>query len=341
MLKLKKHAELRSLNTFDIDSAAKVLIELNSLKCVLEAISFISSFKQRMVLGHGSNVLFIGNYEGLIIYPQIFGIDLLKETDEFAYISVGASQSWHEFVCYSIKNGWFGLENLAKIPGTVGAAPIQNIGAYGVEVCQFIDQVDFVDLSSGKQLSLTNSGCHFGYRDSFFKQAPVGKYLITRVIFKLRKRPQLCLDYGPLAEFFKSKHFVTPEQVLSRVCQVRAEKLPDPLVLPNAGSFFKNPIVTESKYEKLKGAYPDLVSFKVKQGVKLAAAWLIEKAGFKGIKDEGVGVHQHQALVLVNYGEKDGKKIWQLAQRIQSKIMQQFDVMLEVEVRVVGNETIS
>lgn len=344
--KINVQVELQALATFNVKASASHFLTLSSLESTLDHLSEIQRYSKRLILGGGSNILFVGDYQGLVLFPQIFGIELLSENQDFYRVSVGASENWHDFVIYSNQQGWYGLENLALIPGTVGAAPIQNIGAYGIEVKKFIHQVECVDLNSGEKFLLDNQACCFGYRDSIFKQAGQGKYLVTRVELDLYKEPNLCLNYEPLKTEFSNKIDITAKQVLDRVCQLRQEKLPDPKVLPNAGSFFKNPVVSTAEFERLKASYPNIVAYPdvyldekglSKKGFKLAAAWLIDQAGFKGYREGQIGVHEHQALVLVNYAEEAGDKIWCLAQKIQEVVKKKYQVVLEPEVRIEGS----
>lgn len=336
---VKTQVELKKLTTFKVSATASHFLSLNSVNAAVAAIDQIKAYQDKMVLGGGSNVLFVGDYQGLIIYPQLFGIQLIDETEEQVRVSVAASENWHDWVLHSNKKGWYGLENLALIPGTVGAAPVQNIGAYGVEVRQFIHQVECIDLTSGEVLLLTNAQCEFDYRDSFFKRAGQGKYLVTRVEFNLKKQPDLCLSYRPLAEHFKFQDEVSAKGVIDRVCHIRQQKLPNPNELPNAGSFFKNPVVSKEHYEILKRDHPEIVAYPMEEGFKLAAGWLIEQAGYKGMREGDIGVHCEQALVLVNYGEDDGAKIEQLANKIQQGIWNKFKVELEPEVRIEGQDS--
>ncbi len=339
MSELVTQVELQPLNTFSVKAIAQSFIQVDSVESVIENLSLIQTFEQRFILGGGSNLLLVGEYDGLIIYPQFFGITVVAEEENQVRVRVGASQNWHEFVEYSLNNGWYGLENLALIPGTVGAAPVQNIGAYGVEVKQFIHKVTGINLVNGQVQEMTADECEFDYRDSVFKREGQGLFLITSVEFNLKKIPELCLNYRPLKEFFQNQPSVTPGEVMSKVCEIRREKLPDPLVLPNAGSFFKNPVVTKVKYEDLLKKYPDIVAYPADEHMKLAAGWLIEQAGLKGFTLGKVGVHKHQALVLVNYGESDGNQILRLAQKVQTEIYGLFKVRLEPEVRVIGESS--
>ncbi|TQV85608.1 UDP-N-acetylmuramate dehydrogenase [Aliikangiella coralliicola] len=333
---MQSKTSLKKYNTFNVEACAEHFIKVDSVAQLMEQLPVIQKFSQRLVLGGGSNILFVGDYPGLIIFPQIFGIDIVKEDNDSVRVSVGASENWHQFVLNMTKKGWFGLENLALIPGTVGASPVQNIGAYGVEVKQLIYRVEYVDLDTGELKTLNNEECQFAYRDSLFKRAGQGRFLVTRVEFDLQKHPQLHLSYQPLAEFFNGKSGVSPQNVLDRVCEIRQAKLPDPEQIPNAGSFFKNPVVSHSEFSQIKEKFPKVVSYPTDNGIKLAAGWLIDKAGYRGMRQGNVGVHSAQALVLVNYSESNGAKLWQLAEKIQADIYQLYGVSLEPEVRVEG-----
>lgn len=337
MLQTSKQVELKSLTTFAVSAKAADFIQLDSLESIQASIPQINRFSKKLILGGGSNILFIGDYQGLIIYPRLFGIDVIRENEDSVRISVGASENWHNWVLFSNQQGWYGLENLALIPGTVGASPVQNIGAYGVEVKQLIHQVEYIDLATGEKKLASNQQCTFEYRDSFFKRAGQGRYLVTRVEFNLSKKANLNLSYKPLKDFFNGNDNITAKDVLDRVCQIRNEKLPDPKQLANAGSFFKNPVVSQSLYQKIKDEYPDAVAYQAESGFKLAAGWLIENAGYKGKRVGDIGVHKEQALVLVNYDESDGNKIKQLSEQIQRVIFEKYNVELEAEVRIEGD----
>ncbi len=336
---VSSNKSLSKLTTFKVEAKAAHFIQIDSVDQLMDVAQVIAGYPNRFVLGGGSNVLLVGDVDGLVIYPQLFGIEILEDSTDWVRLSVAASENWHQFVCYCLQQGYHGIENLALIPGTVGAAPVQNIGAYGVEIEQFIESVECFDLVENKLLKLTHEQCEFGYRDSLIKRAGQGRYLVTRVVLKLSKLFSPELSYSPLAQFFE-KHPVTPEALFKRVCDVRQTKLPDPEKLANAGSFFKNPVISEQQYLSLKAKFPQLVAFPVSQAgaqsYKVAAGWLIENAGFKGKQFQGVGVHTEQALVLVNYSESDGGKIWQLAETIMQAITQRFDITLEPEVRVLG-----
>lgn len=343
MSNLRSQVDLKTLNTFAVSAKAKQFLTLEDNTAITKALPVIQKHSKRLILGGGSNLLFTSDFDGLVIFPQIFGIQVISQDEQSVLLSVGASENWHEFVLSSIKKGWFGLENLALIPGTVGASPVQNIGAYGVEVKQFIECVECVDLQTGESLVFKNQDCRFAYRDSFFKQAEFGRYLITHVQFRLLKVPQLNLTYKPLADFFKDKTDlasmdVTPMDVAQEVCKIRSQKLPDPKRLANAGSFFKNPVVSASQYERLQQSFPDIVAYPAGSDYKLAAGWLIDQAGLKGYRDGDVGIHEHQALVLVNYSGTSGQALLALAKKVQDIVAEKYDVHLEAEVRVIGDD---
>ncbi len=340
MSQILSNIALDQLNTFQVKANAASFLQINSERQLKDCCGEISKFDQRFVLGGGSNLLFIGDYSGLVIYPQLKGIKILTENDDQVTLRVAASEVWHEFVCFCLDKGYFGLENLALIPGTVGAAPVQNIGAYGVEVESFISQIKCFDLNQGEFISLSHNDCQFAYRDSLIKRAGQGHYLVTSVDFVLPKKSKLVLTYKPLSEYFAGQAQVSASQVFERVCQIRNEKLPDPNKLANAGSFFKNPVISEQQYQQLKQAFPELVAYSVItdgiQYFKVAAGWLIETAGFKGKVFGKVGVHKYQALVLVNYSDDDGANILVLAETIKQTVKQLFDIVLEAEVRILG-----
>ncbi len=329
---------LDKLNTFKVKAKAEAFIQIDSLRQLESLSGEIKSFEERFVLGGGSNLLFVGDYAGLVIFPQLKGIQLVFENEEKVTLKVAASEVWHDFVCYCLERDYFGLENLALIPGTVGAAPVQNIGAYGVEAESFISAVECFDLQEGETLTLSHAECQFAYRDSFIKRAGQGRYLVTNVTFELFKKAAPVLSYKPLHDYFSDVDSASPQQVFERVCQIRSEKLPDPKVLANAGSFFKNPIISEEQYRCLMQEFPGLVAFPTTENTyKVAAGWLIEKAGFKGQTIGKIGVHKHQALVLVNYSDRSGSNILALAHTIMQTVERMFAISLEPEVRIVGN----
>lgn len=333
-------ASLRPFNTFGIDAKAGSLLHLTSYEEVDFALSSYVP-DQTLILGGGSNVLFLGDWPGAVWLIGFQGIECIQENDQQVWVRVGAGVNWHQWVLHTIEKGWGGLENLSLIPGKVGAAPMQNIGAYGVEVGGRIASVDCVHLSTGKKVTLAGSDCGFGYRTSFFKTDWKNQYLILSVTFVLDKFPQVQTTYGAIQEALRtvgiSPEQATIRQVSDAIIGIRQSKLPDPWVIGNAGSFFKNPIVPDVQAQALKAEFPAMVQFPDAPGwTKLAAGWLIEQAGWKGYRLGDAGVHAQQALVLVNHGQASGAEIFDLSCQIQASIMKKFGVVLEREVNLVG-----
>jgi len=293
-----------------------------------------------LCLGEGSNILFVQSYPGIVLKNEIKGIEILKETDDGIQLKVGAGENWNDFVLYCVNRGWGGLENLTLIPGTVGAAPIQNIGAYGVEVKDFIDTVEFYDVTSDQMRHFKKEDCQFAYRDSIFKKQGKGKWIITSVYFTLAKKPIIKTSYGAIQSELQNRQCLNPtiKDISEIVMTIRRSKLPDPKQLGNAGSFFKNPIVSKEQYTNLKTLHSQLVAFPETTGdFKLAAGWLIESCGLKGFKQDRVGVHSQQALVLVNYGGATGQEIFALSEMVKAKVFEKFQIHLETEVQIINN----
>lgn len=335
MSNITQKIPLDTLNTFQVSAIAEHFIQIDSVEQLLHDYSEIKQYANRMVLGGGSNCLFVDSFDGLIIYPQLKGIEVVDESSEHIKLRVAASENWHQFVQYCLTRGYFGLENLALIPGTVGAAPVQNIGAYGVEVESFITTVDCFDFASGELIELSNKECGFGYRDSIIKRAAQGRYLVTHVNFVLSKKLVPVISYAPLKAYFSENKNISATQIFNKVVELRQQKLPDPKHLPNAGSFFKNPVVSNQQYQQLLSGFPEIVAYPLEnQSFKIAAGWLIERAGLKGKIFGKVGVHKNQALVLVNYSDSDGKSILRLAETVINKVFELFAVTLEPEVRI-------
>jgi len=336
MFVIKKDISLKPYNTFGIDITAKYYAKANTVEKILYAINFASYNKLPIfVLGGGSNILFTKNFEGVVINPAIQGVQLQSDEENSIVFRVGAGVIWDKLVDFAIQNSLGGIENLSHIPGLVGASPIQNIGAYGVEAKDTIVKVEAIDISSRKLVEFNNSECRFGYRDSIFKQELKGKVIVTYVWFRLLKNPNFVLNYGNLAEEVQKFGEVTLQNVRNAVISIRKSKLPDPAELGNAGSFFKNPVVDADKYNSLKSEYPDLNGFQVSDDFyKVPAGWLIEKAGWKGKRIGNCGVHHKQALVLVNYGGATGNEILGLASSIQQSVRERFGIELEREVNV-------
>ena len=276
------------------------------------------------------------NYDGLVFANEIKGIEIVSENENHTIIKVGAGEIWHDFVLWSIENNLSGIENLALIPGLVGASPMQNIGAYGMEVKDVIESVDYVEINSGNKKTMENSACNFGYRDSIFKHELKGEVVLTKVIFKLSKTPLNKTTYGAIADELKNlKKEASPKNIAEAVINIRSRKLPNPAELGNSGSFFKNPIIKTSMFEELKKEFPAIVGYNVSEiETKIAAGWLIDNAGLKGYRKGDAGVHKNQALVLVNYGKATGLEIINLAKEIQNMVKTKYGIQIEPEVNI-------
>lgn len=331
---------LLARNTLALEAYSLALLEINNDAELLEALAGARSNNTPVVvLGEGSNVVLAGNLQCLVLVQCSHGIEILEDHEEFVLLRVAAGENWHSFVRWSLQQGYYGLENLALIPGTVGAAPIQNIGAYGVELERFIDAVHGRVIDSSELISLTNEECQFAYRDSIFKHELRDRLVITQVDFKLSKKAMLELQYPALANALGSKaaEILTPQDVFDAVVQIRQSKLPDPVVTPNAGSFFKNPLIDAKQAELLKNKFPDLPVYPQSDGmVKIAAAWLIDYCGWKGYRENGVGVHPEHALVLVNSSATSGLVLLNLAEKIAVSVKNSFAIDLEIEPRTYG-----
>lgn len=315
-----------------IPAQAYALARVTTLDELKQALSFAREQSvDVLVLGEGSNSIFQDDYPGLVILNRIKGIELVAQDDDSVIVRASAGENWHAFVEYTIQHGWYGLENLALIPGLVGAAPMQNIGAYGVEVKDRLQSLDYLDIDTGDVVTLQNADCQFAYRESCFKHALAGKSVILSVTFVLLKKPQVMLSYPALAQAFENTP--SPEQVFERIVRIRKSKLPMPDTIPNTGSFFKNPVVDQARYETIKKKYPRLISFQTEQGIKLAAGWMIDQAGWKQREHKGVRVHEHQALVIVNPLKRSGSVVLEFAEKIQKDIEERFGVLLEIEPR--------
>ncbi|WP_319782588.1 UDP-N-acetylmuramate dehydrogenase [Oceanisphaera sp. IT1-181] len=324
-------ASLAPYNTFGLKHTAEQLVELTAREQLQR---LWQAYRQTplLLVGEGSNLLFTAPFTGLVLVNRLKGIKV-TETEDAWLVAVEGGENWHQLVCLCLEQNMPGLENLALIPGTVGASPVQNIGAYGVELAQFCQKVESFDWQSGEYKTWSNEECGFGYRDSVFKHE-ARLHLIIGVTFRLPKAWQPVLGYGPLAELGEA---ATPAQIFEKVCATRQAKLPDPAVLGNAGSFFKNPKVVTAQAEALKLAWPKLPVFAAEPGVsKLAAGWLIEQAGLKGVQVGGAGVHTQQALVLVNLGGATAADVLRLAALVRERVEQMFGVRLEPEVRMIG-----
>jgi UDP-N-acetylmuramate dehydrogenase len=334
-LPILHHVSLRGNNTFGIEASAQAFLALTDVAQLprLHADSLLAAMP-RLVLGGGSNILLTSDFPGLVLHVQLSGIELVGEDADVRRIRVAAGENWHRFVLWTLAQGYGGLENLSLIPGSVGAAPIQNIGAYGVEVGDAIESVTVFDFASGKTFDLSRAECAFGYRDSVFKHRLRDSTVIIAVTFALPKQWHANIRYAELAQELSASGVTAPtaRQISDAVIAIRQRKLPDPAQIGNAGSFFKNPLVSAQQRDALLQAHPQLVSYAQPDGsYKLAAGWLIDQCSWKGRSIGAAGVYEKQALVLVNRGGASGADIWRLAQAVQADVMARFGVMLEAE----------
>ena len=328
-------------NTFGIEAEARVLITYESEEALREAITVIHDKYAGLPVLHvgcGSNLLFLSDYDGVVLKSNIKGICLKEETDDEVLVEVGSGEICDDFIAQAIQNGWYGMENLSLIPGQVGAAAVQNIGAYGVEACDVIEEVHGICLADGTPRQWKNAECGYGYRWSIFKEELWGKYAITSVTFRLSKHFVPKLQYGGLVKAVEQTgiavNTLTASQLRQIITDIRRAKLPDPAVQGNAGSFFKNPVVSEDKAGQLLREYPEIPHYPAENGIKLAAGWLIEQAGWKGKSIGPAAVHDRQALVLVNKGGATGRDIQRLCETIQKDIAAKFGIKLEPEVNI-------
>ncbi|MFP0195234.1 UDP-N-acetylmuramate dehydrogenase [Pseudomonas sp. PHC1] len=333
-LQVQPQVSLKPFNTFGVDVRAQLFAEAHSDADVREALAYATSHNvPLLVIGGGSNLLLTADIPALVLRMASRGIRVISDDGNRVVIEAEAGEPWHPFVQHTLAQGFSGLENLSLIPGTVGAAPMQNIGAYGVEIKDVFAGLTALDRQTGELRDFSLEECNFAYRDSVFKQQP-GRWLILRVRFALNRVAHLHLEYGPVRQRLTEQGIEqpTPTDVSRAICSIRSEKLPDPAVLGNAGSFFKNPLVSAAVVAQIKAQHPDLVAYAQPDGqMKLAAGWLIERAGWKGFREADAGVHKLQALVLVNYGAATGLQLLDLAQRIQKDISERFNVELEME----------
>jgi UDP-N-acetylmuramate dehydrogenase len=337
-MEIFENASLKAFNTFGIDARAAKMIRFSSAADLREIFSNEElSAMPRLVLGGGSNLLLTSDFDGLVLKNEVPGMELIREDNEHFYVKSGAGVNWHELVVECINNGWAGLENLSLIPGNVGASPMQNIGAYGVEVKDCFHELEAFNLETLETETFDAEACQFGYRESVFKRQLKNKFIIVTVTFRLLKKPQLNTSYGAIKGELNSQgiHEPTIADVSQAVINIRSSKLPDPKVIGNAGSFFKNPLVTEKVYRRLVDENPSMPFYPAPEGkYKLAAGWLIEKSGWKGFRRENYGVHAKQALVLVNHGGATGGQIYDLSTEILADVKKKFGVELEREVNI-------
>lgn len=330
--------QLKPYNTFAVKSVASYFVVCRNIAETRFFLRdrFFGSLRHE-ILGGGSNMLFTEDFDGLIIKPEYKGIEVIDEDRNHIYVRAGAGEEWDALVEFAVQNGWGGLENLSLIPGTVGASPIQNIGAYGVEAKDVISSVEALDLNTLDIVRFNNDECYFGYRSSIFKHNLKGKMLITYVTYRLDKKPKFNIEYGNIKDEL-AKHSEEPNlaNIRKAIITIRECKLPDPKEIGNAGSFFKNPVVSKKYAEKLLKEYPQMPNYEVdKNEIKIPAAWLLEQSGLKGYREENIGTHPNQPLVIVNYGDAKGRDIVAFANQIIEKVHLKFGIMLEPEVNII------
>ncbi|WMJ74918.1 UDP-N-acetylmuramate dehydrogenase [Cytophagaceae bacterium ABcell3] len=338
-MNIEKKYSLHELNTFGIEAYADFYTTFHSVEQLKEIIgSPIYKDNNKLILGGGSNVLFTQDFKGLVLKNNIKGIAINKEEGDKVILTAGAGEIWHNLVLYCVEKGYGGIENLSLIPGTVGASPMQNIGAYGVEIKDIFESLKAVDALTGETKEFTPEECCFGYRNSIFKKEFKGRYIITHVSLRLSKNPLINVSYGAISDTLKAMNIANPtiKDVSNAIIHIRQSKLPDPKEIGNAGSFFKNPEIPLVQFQQLKKQFHDIVSYPVSPSlVKVPAGWLIEKCGWKGKTFGNIGVHKKQALVLVNYGGGKGIDIVQLSKDIQASVKEKFNINLEPEVNII------
>lgn len=337
VITIHQNFSLRQYNTFGMQVNAREYTEISEESQIPALLRLIGRYDGKVLfLGGGSNMLFTQDFNGLVVRIATKGIEIVDQDDEFVYVRGMAGETWDDFVQYCVLRNFGGLENLSLIPGNVGSCPIQNIGAYGVEVKDTFYMLDAVSLRTGEFREFFPDECAFGYRSSAFKHELKGQYLILSVTFRLRKHPVLNTSYGSIpAELESLGEEPTVRSVAKAVTNIRRSKLPDPQEIGNAGSFFKNPVVSNQQFNELRTAYPDIPAYAADNGTKLAAGWMIEQCGWKGYREGDAGVHARQALVLVNYGTATGSQIYTLAIQIIESVRSKFGVILEPEVNII------
>ena len=336
-MRIEQNYSLLKHNTFGLDVKTNYFVEYETETDLQKLLRDEFFFSQRFWhIGQGSNLLFLSDFDGIIVHSAIQGIEKIMEDERSVWLKTGAGNDWDSFVAYCVKNGWGGLENLSLIPGEVGASAVQNIGAYGAEVSERIEEVHAYSLETGEKQIFSNAECNYSYRNSFFKQPEnKGKYYVTHVVFKLSKQPEFRLDYGNIREYTAEKP-VSLQTVREAVIAVRKSKLPDPKKTGNAGSFFMNPYIYKEHFQRLKKLYPDIPCYPVSEEmVKVPAAWLIEQCGMKGKTAGGAAVHEKHALIIINKGNATGQEIASLAEEIRKAVKEKFDIELQPEVNYI------
>ncbi len=343
-MQIQENISLKSYNTFGIDATARYFGSFESVEQLESLITSNSSFDKlrtqtpNLVLGGGSNILLTKDFEGLVLKNEIKGITELHEENDYVYVKAGAGENWHQFVLYCIHRNWGGVENLSLIPGNVGASPMQNIGAYGVELDDVFWDLEAYHLKEKKLVTFTKNDCEFGYRESVFKKKYKDQFVILNVTFQLKKKPRFKTSYGAIEQELERMGVkeLSIKAISDAVINIRSSKLPDPQVIGNAGSFFKNPSVSANEFQQMKSKFENIVGYENVNGtVKIAAGWLIEQCGWKGYRKGDAGCHAKQALVLVNYGYAQGNEIYNLSEEIVKSVKEKFGITLEREVNII------
>lgn len=336
-MQIQENISLKSYNTFGIDAKAKYFVSISNISDLKEILS-LESYQNKLILGGGSNMLLTKDFDGLVIHVNLKGIQVISEEENTVIIKANAGENWHNFVLWCIANNFGGIENLSLIPGNVGTAPIQNIGAYGIELKDVFESCEALSIDTKQFKSFSKADCNFGYRNSIFKQDVKGEFIITSVRFKLSKNNhKLSINYGAITSQLEVMQVSNPtiQDISKAVISIRESKLPNPKEIGNSGSFFKNPVIPKAQFNSLKENFEDIPSYPVSEDtVKVPAGWLIEKAGFKGKRFGNYGVHKNQALVLVNYGEAKGEDILNLSKLIQKTVNRLFGISIEAEVNI-------
>lgn len=335
---IQTNISLQGYNTFGINATASHFVEIETAQQLVELAELPAWNLPKIVLGGGSNMLLINDVSALVIYMNNKGIEQVDENEDYVWLKVQAGENWHEFVLHAIEKNLGGVENLSLIPGNVGASPMQNIGAYGVEIKDVFVELTAFHIKQNQFHRFTKQECEFGYRSSIFKTTEKGNYIITDVTFQLSKRPKVNTSYGAIQSTLEKWNIEHPtiQDVSKAVTSIRESKLPNPKEIGNSGSFFKNPVVEKIVAEKLQNQYPEMPFYAVETGIKIPAGWLIEQCGFKGKVVGNTGTYKHQALIVVNRGNATGQEIWEFAKHIQQTVAQKFGIELEPEVNLIG-----
>lgn len=339
MIRKHNHYSLLAYNTFGIDAKTHTFIEYTSTEELKQLLSEKETLSYPLLhIGGGSNLLFISDFRGTILHSLIKGMEVVDESDDYVELRVGAGEAWDDFVAYCVEHGWTGAENLSLIPGEIGASAVQNIGAYGVEAKDIIDKVETIEVETGRDRTFTNEDCCFSYRQSIFKNELKGRYIVTYVNYRLKKQPLFNLEYGNIRLELQKYPEINLGNIRKAIIAIRENKLPDPKIEGNGGSFFMNPIIPRRQYEQLKEVYEDMPHYDVDENrVKIPAAWMIDRCGWKGRTMGRAGVHDKQALVLVNKGGATGEEIVRLSQAIQASIKEVFGIEIHPEVNFIGD----